>query len=351
MSDQGAPEVPGAEQGADDRSDRAAGGLVDRATGDRVEGTAGAGTPSAGWAARWQAVLDELGAGAARDVARGGALARRGAVDQLTIAVGEIAAVVAEDRSNPRRVVIGWPPPDDGAWARATAVLADELRFTAALLDGDLPADADAVLASAGVPLLPGAADLVPGCDGEDCEGWCRHAVAAHAAVASRIDREPALLLRLRGRSAEELLGALRTEPADGEHAAGSTQLSGAFDAANADLDAIPLHPMPVDDPASLFRHLGEPPGVTDDRPIAAIIERAAAGAWRLAAGDGAEAADEELLLAELRAQRVATAAALAGALGRDEQLVREQLDELYERGSVLRTGSGGQARYRAAAS
>jgi hypothetical protein len=340
VSGHGSPEVPGPGHRAGDGSDRGSG-----------RGASGGGLPGDGWAARWQAVLDELGASGARDVARGGALARRGAVDQLTIAAGEVAAVVAEDRFDPRTVTISWPPPDDAAWARATTVLADELRFTAALLDGDLPADADAVLAVAGVRLLPAAADLLPRCDGEDCDGWCRHAVAAHVAVASRIDREPALLLRLRGRSADELLGALRTEPADGGHPSGALRVPGAFDTANADLDAITLHPMPVDDPASLFRHLGEPPGVTDDRAIAAIIERAAAGAWRLAAGDGAEAADEELLLTELRAQRVATAAALAGALGRDEQVVRDQLDELYARGSVLRTGAGERARYRAAAS
>jgi predicted ArsR family transcriptional regulator len=90
---------------------------------------------------------------------------------------------------------------------------------------------------------------------------------------------------------------------------------------------------------------------VVDDRALAAIIERAAAGAWRLAAGDGAAAADEELLLTELRAQRVATATALATALGRDAATVRAQLDELYEQGAVLRTGSGERTRYRAAAS
>jgi hypothetical protein len=320
-------------------------------SGTGVPGDPGTDAVSGGWGARWQAVLDELDASAAKDIARGGALARRGAVDQLTIAAGLLAAVVAEDRLDPRTVTIAWPPPDDAAWARATAALADQLRFTAALLEGDLPDDADEVLADAGVSLLPTVADLAPSCDGEECDGWCRHAVAAHVAVATRIGREPALLLRLRGRRGDELLDALRTEPTGAGHPSGAPQLTGPFDAARGDLDAIALHPMPVDDPASLFRHLGEPPGVTDDRALAAIIERAAAGAWRLAAGDGAEAADEELLLAELRAQRVATAAALAGALGRDEQAVRAQLDALYEQGAVLRTGAGERARYRAAAS
>jgi hypothetical protein len=303
------------------------------------------------WAVRWRAVLDELGAGAVRDIARAGALARRGAVEQLGIAPGRITGTVVEDRLDPRAVTIDWPLPGDDAWARAIAVLADQLRFTAALLEGDLPPDADGVLAAAGVPLLPTVDDLAPRCDGEECESWCRHALAVHEAVATRIEREPALLLRLRGRRADELLRTLRTEPSGGDVASALLRAPGPFDTANGDLDAIALHPMPVDDPASLVRHLGEPPGVADDGPIVAIIERAAAGAWRLAAGDGAAAADEELLLAELRAQRVATAAALADALGRTEPDVRTQLDELYEQGTVLRTGTGDRARYRAAAS
>jgi len=78
------------------------------------------------------------------------------------------------------------------------------------------------------------------------------------------------------------------------------------------------------------------------------LVERASATAWRLAAGDGAEAADEEALLAELRAQRVATVDSLAAALGRDAALVRGVLDQLYAQGTVLRTGSGERTRYRA---
>ncbi len=123
----------------------------------------------------------------------------------------------------------------------------------------------------------------------------------------------------------------------------GLTELQG-------DLDAITLHPSEVDDPTALLRQLGPPPGVDDPEPIAALIERAAATAWRLAAGEGAEAADEEALLAELRAQRVATAASLAAALGRDEATVSEVLEALFARGEVLRTGTGGRTRYRAAA-
>jgi hypothetical protein len=304
------------------------------------------------WGRRWLAVLDDLGAADTRRVARGRALARRGAVEDLRIEPGAVSALVAEDRVSPERVTVAFPPPDPAAWAAASAALADQLRFTAALLEGDLPEGLEEVLGPAGVRLLPaGADDLAPRCTCAEPAAWCRHVTAVHVVAATRLDRDPALLLRLRGRERDELLRAIRTDAGGPATPILSVDLAQGLVAARGDLDAIPLHPSPVEDPAALFHHLGAPPGVEDDTPLSLLIERAAEGAWRLAAGAGAEAADEELLLAELRAQRAATAEALATALGREEALVRADLDRLFEAGAVLRTGAGDRARYRVARS
>jgi uncharacterized Zn finger protein len=302
------------------------------------------------WGERWVGLLDGLAAGDARRVARGRALARRGAVEDLRVEPGRITALVAEDRISPERVEVTWPVPSDEAWAAASAALADQLRFTAALLDGDLPEDIDEVLAPAGVHLLPQLAELTTRCSCAEPTDWCRHVAAVHVAAGSLLDRDPAVLLRLRGRERDELLRAMRADAGGAAAPTLTVDLARGLAAPHGDLDAVPLHPMPVDDPAALFHHLGPPPGVADDDLIVRLIERAAQGAWRLAAGAGAAAADEELLLAELRAQRVATAGSLARALGRDEAEIREQLDQLFAQGTVLRTGSGEQARYRAAA-
>lgn len=303
------------------------------------------------WGRRWVGLLDELGAGDARRVARGRALARRGAVEDLRVEPARITALVAEDRVSPERVTITWPVPDDATWAAASAVLADQLRFTAALLDGDLPEDVEAVLAPTGLRLLPQLSDLTTRCSCAEPTDWCRHVAAVHVAAGLLLDRDPGVLLRLRGRERDDLLRAMRVDAGSVATPPVTVDLSRGLAAAHGDLEAIALHPMPVEDPAALFRHLGEPPGVADDGPIVRLIERAAQGAWRLAAGAGAAAADEELLLAELRAQRVATAASLAQALGRDEAEVGDELDQLFAQGTVLRTGSGERARYRAAAS
>jgi uncharacterized Zn finger protein len=302
------------------------------------------------WGEQLMAVLDDAGPAAARQVQRGQALARRGAVEALSIDAGRIRGEVVEDRVSPYRVEIGWPVADDARWARAVPELAASLRPTASLLDGQLAPSLVASLAAAGVALVPSFAELSPRCTCGERLAWCRHTAAVHTLASVQIDRAPTLLLTLRGRSRESLLAALRRSDATASTPARVLDPTVGLTQARGDLDTIVLHPAEGDDPAALLRQLGPPPGVDDPEPIAALIERAAATAWRLAAGEGAEAADEEALLAELRAQRVATAASLAAALGRDAAVVSEVLESLFSRGEVLRTGTGERTRYRAAA-
>lgn len=302
------------------------------------------------WAAdRWLDLLASVGAGNARRVQRGQATARRGGVHDLEIRSGTITGRVREDRVSPYRVELTWPVPDDDAWAAAVSALASEVRSTAALLDGQLPEEAADVLADVGVPLVPTAADLGRSCTCTERTSWCRHVAAVHAAAGSAFARDPFLLLLLRGRTRDRLLGALRAVRGDAAPDPGADlDLTAGLYASRGDIDAVVLAPHPVQDPAALLRQLGDPPGVDDPRPLVRLIEQAAATAWRLAAGDGAEAADQELLLAELRAQRVGAVGSLARALGRDENEVRRELDALFEAGAVMRTGTGDGARYRA---
>jgi hypothetical protein len=198
------------------------------------------------------------------------------------------------------------------------------------------------------VPLVPTAEDLRRSCTCPERSSWCRHIAAVHTAAGLAFARDPFLLLTLRGRTRDQLLRELRAVRGDAPEPGADLDLSRGLFTARGDIDAVVLAPHPVDDPAALLLHLGDPPGVDDPWPVVQLIERAAETAWQLAAGDGDAAADEALLLAELRAQRVASAASLATALGRDDEDVRAQLDALFEAGTVLRTGSGERTRYRA---
>lgn len=296
-----------------------------------------------GWGDRLRALLDETGASAARAVQRGRALARRGAVEDVVLAAGSVSGRVLEDRAAPTEVEIGWPASDDTAWQRAAGELGQRLRPIAALLESELTDGLADDLAAAGIALLPTAAELTPRCTCEVRGPWCRHAAALHTVAATRIDRDPMLLLELRGRTRDQLLAALR---GTGPSAPPATEPATRPEVG--DLDAIPIHPSPVRHPAHLLRQLGPPPGVDDPEPLDALLTRAAATAWQLAAGEGAEVADEAALLTELRSQRVATVASLAAVLGWDPETVAGGLEALFARGEVLRTGSGERTRYRA---
>lgn len=301
------------------------------------------------WGQRWLDALDATGAAAARAVRRGHGLARRGSVQDLTLASGRITASVSDDRGIRARVELIWPEPDDAAWSRAIDALSGQLRYTAALLDGALPEELAADIESSGVDLVPDLAALTVRCSCDERGPICRHVASVVVAAGVQVDRDPSLLFELRGRSRDELVDRVRQGSASPEQP--DIDLSAGLESARGDLERIELHPAPSDDPAALLRHLGPPPGVDDPEPLEALVERAAETAWRLAAGAGSRAADQELLLTELRAQRTASADSIATALGRDVDEVRETLDQLFEAGEVLRTGTGERARYRAAAS
>lgn len=299
-------------------------------------------TPRHRWGERLLGVLEQTGPAAARAVQRGQALARRGVVDDLTFRRGRVTGTVHEDRVAGLQVSIGWPTTDPSGWDEATGVLGRRLRPLATLLQGSLTEELVDDLTAAGIELVPSVAELHPSCS---CEagGWCRHVAAVFTVAAARIDRQPLLLLELAGRSAEELLLALRGE------APGSVTVEEPVEAFDPrDLDAIELHPAPVEHPERLFQQLGPPPGVDDTGPFESVIARAAATAWQLAAGDGAEAADEAALLTELRSQRVGTVASLSEVLGWSSDTVERGLEALFARGEVLRTGAGERMRYRA---
>lgn len=295
------------------------------------------------WGDRLLALLDDAGPGAARAVQRGQALARRGVVEGLTVRTGRITGTVMEDRAAPNEVTIAWPTTDDDGWQVASDALGRQLRPIAALLEGGLRPWLVDELAEAGVVLLPGVDELRPRCSCGTPTPWCRHAAAVHTVAATRIDRDPMLLLELRGRTRDQLLAAVR-----GPATVSSVPEEPAAPPDPGDLDAIELHPSPVRHPEHLLHQLGPPPGVEDPTELEDLVSRAAATAWQLAAGDGAEAADEAALLTEVRAQRVATVTSLSAVLGWSPEAVARGLEALFRRGEVLRTGAGDRTRFRA---
>jgi len=288
-------------------------------------------------AERWLQVAAGGSVAALRRLERGRAGAGR-LVPALRVEPGRITLPVPEGRGRSHRVTMNVDVVHDAAWRELVDELGTRLRHTASLLEGHLPALAVDVLLPDGVTASCPCAESKP----------CRHVAAAHQAIAIALVRDPFLLVQLHGHRREDLLNAVRAIRSTSDGAERTVDLSEPF-AARGDLDAVDVHPVPTPDVDLLFHQLGPPPGIDPPDQLASLMEDAAALAWRLAAGEGAETADDEALLAELRAQSVTTAEALAESLGLDAAQVQQDLDRLYEDGQVLRMGAGAGARYRAA--
>lgn len=290
------------------------------------------------WGDRW---LELVGDAPHAPRARGGA---------LTIVPGSARYETREGRRGRVRAELHVEPLADGTFDELTDAVAGDLRATAAVLEGRLPEPDEAAGADAVLP-APGAMRASCTCGARQP---CRHVVALHRGIASTVDDDPAVLLRLRGRTLQTLAAAVRRARSGDQSASlpgtvALDQLVGVeLGVARGDLDAIELRPRPVEEPSWLLQQLGPPPGVDDATELGRHVDRAASFAWRLAAGEGAGAADEQVLLAELRAQRMTTAARLAAALAWDPERVRAELDRLFDAGAVLRTGTGDRTRYRA---
>lgn len=260
-------------------------------------------------------------------------------VDALRLDAGTARLRVPVTQGRAPEVVVTVPELTGAAWDRVIEVAGRNLRSTADLLAGDLPDD------------LGDSNLLIPDEIAAECSadvGDCRHVAVTHHVIAAAIRRDPFRLLQLRGHRRQNLLTALRRArgvvPPDIDV---EVDLANPFDA-RAPLRLV-VHPRPPVDVTALLDRLGPPPDVDDPTPIERAIEEAAAMAWRLAAGEGGDVADDEVVLAELRAQQVTSAERLADALGMDQGACATQLDRLYESGAVLRMGTGAAARYRAA--
>lgn len=295
--------------------------------------------PSTKWGQEWLAMVAPTQA-AMRRLERGRAGAGR-AVDALRIEPGVVRIRVSDGRGRSHDVKLTVPTIDDGDRDKAADRLAEQLRHTADVLDGRLPEPIGEGF------VLP--VDVDTTCTCTDTPP-CRHVAQTHHALAIAFDRDPYRLLRLRGWEREDLLRSLR-------EARGTTGGNGGDDEldlsepkeARGDLSAIDVHPVPTPEVAQIFEELGPPPGMEDSFVIEERMKRAASLAWKLAAGEGADVADDEALVTELRAQRIATAESVASALGLDTDVVQETLDRLYSAGQVMRMGQGAEARYRAA--
>ena len=159
----------------------------------------------------------------AGDLVAARSLARSGRLGAIVVLEAMTSAVVDPATDTPLMAQARVERLDAQGWRTFAAEAARESGFVAALEAGELPAELVEHADEAGIEVLPGPGDIDTACE---CEAWaqpCVHALALLYQVAWQVDRDPYVLLLLRGRTREALLaevGAL----ASGAGPPGSTQ-------------------------------------------------------------------------------------------------------------------------------
>ena len=163
---------------------------------------------SSWWGRRWEEVIEGFPIGAR--LSRGRGYARQGQVLSIEIEKGLIKSEVQGSRSRPYRVTVGIKPISPTGWKKLIKVLSEKAGFAARLLAGRMPEELEQVFLENDLPLFPQSeSDLIAECSCPDWSIPCKHAAATLYLVCEEFDRDPFLLLRLRGLDREELLEAL----------------------------------------------------------------------------------------------------------------------------------------------
>jgi uncharacterized Zn finger protein len=160
------------------------------------------------WARRWLDVLESFQIG--ERLNRGKSYARKGQVLSIDITPGVIMAKVQGSRATPYRVTIKMNTLPAEARKKIASAMADNLLVAAKLQGGELPESIEDIFSRAGAPLFPlRYKDLSLECSCPDWSNPCKHGAAVCFLLAEEFDRDPFLLLTLRGLERGELLSFL----------------------------------------------------------------------------------------------------------------------------------------------
>ena len=243
------------------------------------------------WSKRWIGVLESFSMGTR--LTRGRSYARQGQVISIDIEPGVVKAKVQGSRPKPYNIKIQLRPLSDQDWEEVTEAMASQAIFAAKLLAGEMPTNIEEAFHAVKLSLFPTAAkDLVTDCSCPDWANPCKHIAAVYYLLAERFDEDPFLIFKLRGRTKDEIIQALRekrTETLPVESAAPSAS----DDSIQADdgfllednldtfwqegegLDGFTVNPTAPEVDKAILKRLGDAPFTIEGHTIAALLARA----------------------------------------------------------------------------
>ncbi|QSB06845.1 hypothetical protein [Natronoglycomyces albus] len=166
------------------------------------------------WGRKWHRGLETIGLSYPdHRIVKGRAIAGRDGVEHLEITPGGVHAIVNDERDYPVSIEID--PYAKDQWDEALAAMGNSPSCVGALLAGALPKNIDDVLGHLGMILLPrkprlgedgsNLPQLRTSCPCSDPDAVCRHVIAVQLVSAARLDRDPFLVLLLRGGPTDNL--------------------------------------------------------------------------------------------------------------------------------------------------
>jgi uncharacterized Zn finger protein len=161
------------------------------------------------WSKRWVTTLESFNLGAR--LTRGRSYARKGQVISIDVEPGMVRAKVQGTMSEPYKVSIALKPLSDAEWDKVAQAMASKAVFAARLLSGEMPQNIEEAFSDAKVSLFPERnRDLKTGCSCPDWSNPCKHIAAVYYLLAEQFDLDPFLIFKLRGKTKEQIIEALR---------------------------------------------------------------------------------------------------------------------------------------------
>lgn len=162
------------------------------------------------WGQRWIEALERMSRDYLNRLGRGRSYARAGRVHELQIEPGLVRARVTDADSEPFDVSLRVAMLPPASWQKAIDAMSQQAVFAAELLAGQMPQDIEQAFRAAGHSLFPmKQREIETDCSCSDWANPCKHVAAVHYVLGEAFDKDPFLLFELRGRTRQQVLGAL----------------------------------------------------------------------------------------------------------------------------------------------
>ena len=193
--------------------------------------------------------------------------ARMGQTKRLTIEDTLCEGIIQGRSDKPYTTTLGLKEFCAESQEKIIAAMADQVRYAAKLLAGELPSNIEDVFAPLGLKLFPAEpGDIKPVCscpDWKEDQPWCKHTVCLTALLAEKLGDDPMTIFGLRAMPGQELIDGLRQKRAAGVQGPGPSPVLHQHVPGVSDVSSSPL-----EDSIESFWEIGD--GLAQlDTPIA----------------------------------------------------------------------------------